>query len=309
MSITSLLTGNNSDNHDLISRKYLAQLISRHTPKDGLFSVFPGVKLLRISECNPVPTRDISESVMCIVAQGAKRVVLGDDVFEYDNSRMVVYSAGVPFSANIINANQAEPYLCLIIDIAPNKLAELMPKVFPDSPPKIQQAKAFHIGPTTPKIVDAGSRLLELLSESDSELLIPLVIDEIYIRLLRSHIGALVAQMGVTDSNLQKISKAISWIRDHYTEPMKVDFLANHVNMSVSSFHQHFKAVTSMSPLHFQKELRLHEAKNLMLSKTMDVSTASIQVGYASVSQFSREYSRLFGISPSKDMQQQLASA
>lgn len=296
-------TDNFSDNQaELEFRTKLAGLISRYAPHDGLFELFPGVRLLRESSVDARPARNISQPGMCIVAQGAKRVVLGDDVFEYDNSRMVVYSTEVPISASIIRASQDEPYLCLIVDIAPNKLAELSAKAFPNGLPRVQQSRAIYIGPTNPKIVEAGIRLLNLFAEPDeADLLVPLVLDEIFIRLLQSDIGALVAQIGVTDSNLQKVSRAISWVRDHYAQPMKVDQLAAQVNMSVSSFHQHFKAVTSMSPLQFQKELRLHEAKNLMLSKMMDVSSASMQVGYASVSQFSREYSRLFGVSPSKD--------
>lgn len=296
-------TQNTQDTRDeLMLRNKLAKLISQYAPDDGLFEVCPGVRLLRESSQDAKPARNISQPGMCIVAQGAKRVVLGNDVFEYDNSRMVVYSTEVPVSAKIIRASSDEPYLCLIIDIAPQKLAELTTKAFPNGLPRVTQSRAIHIGPTNPKIVDAAIRLLELFSEPDDvDLLIPLVLDEIFIRLLRSHIGALVAQIGITDSNLQKVSKGISWVREHYAQPMKVDQLAAHVNMSVSAFHQHFKAVTTMSPLQFQKELRLHEAKNLMLSKMMDVSSASLQVGYASVSQFSREYSRQFGISPSKD--------
>ncbi len=289
-------------NNELLLRNKLAKLISQYAPADGLFEVCPGVRVLRESSQDAKPARNISQPGMCIVAQGAKRVVLGNDIFEYDNSRMVVYSTEVPISANIIRASIDEPYLCLIIDITPQKLAELTAKAFPHGLPRVPESRAIHIGPTNPKIVDAGIRLLELFSEPDDvDLLIPLLLDEIFIRLLRSHIGALVAQIGITDSNLQKVSKGISWVREHYAQPMKVDQLAAHVNMSVSAFHQHFKAVTTMSPLQFQKELRLHEAKNLMLSKMMDVSSASLQVGYASVSQFSREYSRLFGVSPSKD--------
>ncbi|MEX1199701.1 MAG: AraC family transcriptional regulator [Methylophaga sp.] len=288
---------------ELKLRNDLALLISRFAPHDGLFEVCAGVRLLRESSEDARPARNISQPGMCIVAQGAKRVVLGDSVFEYDNSRMVVYSTEVPISASIIRASENEPYLCLIIDIAPNKLAELSARAFPNGQPRVQQSKAIHIGPANPKIIEAGIRLLTLCSEpGDTDLLISLVLDEIFIRLLQSDIGALVAQIGIADSNLQKVSHAISWVREHYAQPMKIDRLAARVNMSVSSFHQHFKAVTAMSPLQFQKELRLHEAKNLMLSNTMDVSAVSMQVGYASVSQFSREYSRLFGVSPSKDI-------
>jgi AraC-like DNA-binding protein len=223
---------------------------------------------------------------------------------------MAVYSTEVPVSAKIVKASEAEPYLCLIVDIEPQKLAELTVKAFPHGVPRGQHPRALFIGKANPKIVEAGSRLLELLAQpDDAEFLQPLIIDEIFIRLLRSDIGSLVAQIASNDSSLQRILRAISWIREHFKEPMKVEELAAMSNMSVSAFHAHFKTVTSMTPLQFQKELRLHEAKQLMLTRMMDVSTACMYVGYSSVSQFSREYSRLFGVSPSKDARSQLTAS
>lgn len=136
----------------------------------------------------------------------------------------------------------------------------------------------------------------------EAELLGPLVIDEILIRLLRSPIGSRVAQIGLKDSGVQGIAKAVSWLRANFSKPMKVEELAGLANMSVSSFHQHFKAVTSMSPLQFQKALRLQEARRLMLSTMTDAGTASWKVGYQSASQFSREYSRFFGSAPTRDI-------
>jgi transcriptional regulator GlxA family with amidase domain len=141
-----------------------------------------------------------------------------------------------------------------------------------------------------------------LAHPGDAELLAPLVIDEILIRLLRSPIGVRVAQMGFAESSVQRVAKAISWLRANFPQPMKVEDLAGLVHMSVSSFHEHFKLVTSMSPLHYQKVLRLQEARRLMLSTVMDASSASQRVGYLSASQFSREYSRFFGSAPSKDI-------
>jgi transcriptional regulator GlxA family with amidase domain len=136
----------------------------------------------------------------------------------------------------------------------------------------------------------------------DAELLSPLIVDEILIRLLRSPIGVRVAQMGFTESSVERVAKAISWLRINFSQPMKVEDLAELVHMSVSSFHEHFKSVTSMSPLHYQKVLRLQEARRLMLSAMMDAGAASQRVGYLSASQFSREYSRFFGSAPTKDI-------
>jgi AraC-like DNA-binding protein len=293
------------------ARARLAELIARYAPHDGLFDLpLPGVHLLRTSTQETNPTRAVTKPGMCIIAQGAKRVLIGQDVYDYDNSRMAVYSTEVPVSAKILKASEAEPYLCLIVDIEPQKLAELTMRAFPNGLPKVQHPRPLFIGKANPKIVEAGTRLLELLCQpDDAELLQPLITDEIFIRLLRSDIGTLVAQIATTDSSLQRISKAISWIREHFREPMKVETLATLSNMSVSAFHSHFKTVTSMTPLQFQKELRLHEAKQVMLNRMMDVSTACMHVGYSSVSQFSREYSRLFGVSPSKDTRSQITTS
>ena len=145
--------------------------------------------------------------------------------------------------------------------------------------------------------------MLELLAQPrEAELLAPLVIEEILIRLLRSPIGVRVAQIGRAESNVHGVAKAVSWLRANFSQAMKVDELAKLAHMSVSSFHQHFKAVTSMSPLQFQKTLRLQEARRLMLSTMVDAGTASWRVGYQSASQFSREYGRFFGCAPTKDI-------
>jgi AraC-like DNA-binding protein len=160
-----------------------------------------------------------------------------------------------------------------------------------------------YVGQTSLSIVNAATRLMELLARpGDAELLAPPVIDEIPIRLLRSPIGGRVARIGLTESSVHGIAEAVSWLRANFSRPMKVEELAELVNMSVSSFHQHFKSVTSMSPLQFQKALRLQEAKRLMLSTMTDASTASWKVGYQSASQFSREHGRSFGNAPTKDI-------
>lgn len=293
-----------------MNTKPLAELLSRYTPHDGLFDLpIPGVHVFRASKIDELAVRGDSDPGICIIAQGAKRAIVGSDVYEYDGSRMVVYSTDVPVSAKIIQASEAEPYLCLIIDMDQQKLAETALKVFPNGLPKTTQTKPIFIGPANPHIIDAATRLIGLSAQGkESELLVPLVMEEIYIRLLQSNIGKFVVQIATTDSHLQKVSAAISWLQENFTEPMKVDQLAERVNMSISSFHHHFKAITSMSPLQFQKELRLYEAKHLMLSKMMDVSTACMHVGYSSVSQFSREYSRFFGQPPSKDVRLQTMS-
>ena len=282
----------------------LARLIAAYAPHDGSFELaIAELRASRFSRTNKQCVHALQLPCLSIVAQGAKTVIVGDEVFEYDSSRMLVYSVALPVAAQITRASQSEPYLSLRLDIDPQKIADLVLKVFPHGLPPVQERSAVYITPVDASIVNAATRLMECLAQpGDAELLAPLVLDEILIRLLRSPIGIRVAQMGFAESSVNRIAKAISWLRANYSQPMKVEELAELVHMSVSSFHEHFKSVTSMSPLHYQKVLRLQEARRLMLSTMMDASSASQRVGYLSASQFSREYSRFFGSAPTRDV-------
>jgi AraC-like DNA-binding protein len=216
---------------------------------------------------------------------------------------MIVFSVALPVAGQVTQASHFEPYLALKLDLDPHKIAELVLRVFPHGLPPAQERSAVYITPVDESIVNATTRLMECLATpGDAELLAPLVKDEILIRLLRSPIGVRVAQMGFAESSVQRVAKAISWLRENYSQPMKVEELAELVHMSVSSFHEHFKSVTSMSPLHYQKVLRLQEARRLMMSTMVDAGSASQRVGYLSASQFSREYSRFFGNAPTRDI-------
>jgi AraC-like DNA-binding protein len=282
----------------------LAALIAAYAPHDGRFELcIPGVHAIRHSRTNTELVHGMVQPALCIVAQGAKSVMLGQEVYEYDESRMIAFSVDLPVAAQITRASCSEPFLGFGMALDPHKVAEQVLKVYPHGLPRVPESRAVYVGQASVSIVNAATRLMELMAQpGDAELLAPLVIDEILIRLLRSPIGSRVAQIGLAESNVYGIAKAVSWLRTNFSQPMKVEELAGLANMSVSSFHQHFKSVTSMSPLQFQKGLRLQEARRLMLSTLMDASTASWQVGYQSASQFSREYSRLFGNAPTKDI-------
>ena len=282
----------------------LARLIAAYAPHDGSFDLrISGLHASRFSRVNRECVYALRVSSLCIVPQGAKTVIVGDEVFEYDASRMIVFSVALPVAAQVTRASHSEPYLSLRLDLDPHKIAELVLKVFPHGLPPVQERSAVYITPVDASIVNAATRLMECLSQpGDAELLAPLVMDEILIRLLRSPIGVRVAQMGFAESSVDRVAKAISWLRANFSQSMKVEDLAGLVHMSVSSFHEHFKSVTSMSPLHYQKVLRLQEARRLMLSTMMDAGAASQRVGYLSASQFSREYSRFFGSAPTKDI-------
>ena len=283
----------------------LAQLVKAYAPHDGGFDLsIKGVRVFRTSQVDPKPIGVIAQAGLCIIAQGAKRVLLGDEkTYEYDRSRMVVYSMTLPVEARVLQASRSEPYLCLVLDIAPQKIAELAQKVFPHGAPKVRDISGIHVGHSDEKIIAAAVRLMELLKNpKETNLLSELIIDEIFIRLLSSPLGPAVAQIGALESNTAKVVRAISWLRENYAETLNIEALAKLVNMSESSFHRHFKSVTEMSPGQFQKTLRMQEAKNLMLTEMLDVTSASQRVGYASPSQFSREYSRFFGSPPIKDI-------
>jgi len=282
----------------------LGRLLTTHTPHDGSFPLrVPGVHAIRRSSVTRDMVRATVSPALCIVAQGAKVVVLGREVYAYDSSRMIAYSVELPVAAQIVRASHREPFLAIKLDLHGYKLAELSLKVFPHGVPGAGDGRAVCVGRATTAIVDAASRLLESMADTrDAELFAPLAIDEILMRLLRSSIGPRVALLGQQESGLQRVTKAVTWVRENFAQPIKVDELADLANMSPSSFHQHFKAVTAMSPLQYQKVLRLHEARRLMLARMLDAGSAGRQVGYLSASQFSREYTRLFGSAPTRDI-------
>jgi AraC-like DNA-binding protein len=282
----------------------LASLIRAYAPHDGRFELrIPGVYAIRVSRVNPDLVHAMQRPALCIVAQGAKSMLLGQEVYDYDASRMLVFSVDLPVAAQVTKATPSEPYLCFKLDLDPHKIAELVLKVYPHGLPRVPESRAVYVGQADMRIVNAATRLLELMAQpGEAELLAPLVVEEILIRLLRSPIGVRVAQIGLAESSVHGVAKAVSWLRANFSQAMKVEELAKLAHMSVSSFHQHFKAVTSMSPLQFQKVLRLQEARRLMLSTMVDAGTASWRVGYQSASQFSREYGRFFGRAPTKDI-------
>ena len=282
----------------------LARLLAAYAPHDGSFELrVPGLHASRFSRANTECFHAIRLPSLCIVAQGAKTTIVGQEVYEYDTSRMIVFSVALPVASQITHASHSEPYLAFKLDLDPHKIAELVLKVYPHGLPPAQERRAVYVTPIDASVVNAATRLMTCLAQpGDAELLAPLVMDEILIRLLRGPIGVRVAQMGFAESSVHRVAKAISWLRANFSQPMKVEDLAEMVHMSVSSFHEHFKSVTSMSPLHYQKVLRLQEARRLMLSTIVDAGTACQRVGYLSASQFSREYSRFFGSAPTKDI-------
>jgi AraC-like DNA-binding protein len=216
---------------------------------------------------------------------------------------MLVLAVDLPVSGQVTRASRRDPFLGFKLDLVPARVADLAARVYPRGIPNRSDNRGLYVADAADAMIDAVTRLLELMARpDDAELFGPLVIDEILLRLLRSPIGLRVAQIGEPKSSVYRVAEAVAWIRAHFAQPVTVEAMAGSVNMSASSFHHRFKAVTSMSPLQYQKVLRLHEARRLMLFQEMDASDACHRVGYLSPSQFSREYSRFFGSAPSKDI-------
>ena len=288
---------------ELALRK-LANLIARYARQDGVFPLrLPGTYALRRSRISSEAVHATLGPSLCLVAQGAKVIMLGREVFEYDAARMLVFAVDLPVSGQVTRASWREPFLGFKLDLDRARVAELAARVYPQRVPKPADDRGLYVGRATDAIVDAVTRLLELMAQpEDADLLGPLAVDEILIRLLRTSIGARVAQIGQPKSGVHRIAQAVSWIREHFAQPVTVEEMGASVRMSASSFHQRFKAVTSMSPLQYQKTLRLHEARRLMLFQGMEASEACSRVGYLSPSQFSREYGRFFGSAPTKDV-------
>ncbi|MFC0131146.1 AraC family transcriptional regulator [Massilia eurypsychrophila] len=280
----------------------LAGLLLRAAPHDGSFAVgVGGAHAVRTSTTSAELVHGLHRPALCIVAQGAKTVMLGDESYDYDPARMLIFSLDLPIAAMIRQATMAAPYLSLRLDFDLARLAELIVQVYPDGVPLLPARRAICVADATEAILDAAARLVALAHQpDDAQLLAPLIVDEMLIRLLRGPFGARLAQLGHAESH--RVTRVVAWLRNHFDEPMRIDDLADMAHMSASSLHQHFKNLTSMSPLQFQKTLRLQQARRLMLSNGMTASSAGQQVGYLSASQFSREYARHFGSSPSGDM-------
>lgn len=280
----------------------LAALLAANAPHDGSFATcIPRLHAVRASSGSAELVHGLHRPALCIVAQGAKTVMLGNEAYDYDPSRMLVFSVDLPIAAMIRQACPAAPYLSFRLDFDQERLAELVLKAYPDGVPPVRAGRAVFVAQADEAIVDAAARLLALAAQpDDAALLAPLVIDEIVLRLLRGPFGARLAQLGRVES--ARVGKVVAWIRAHFDQPIRIDDLAALAHMSPSSLHGQFKALTSMSPLQFQKTLRLQEARRLMLATGMDAGLASQRVGYISASQFSREYARHFGSAPTRDM-------
>jgi len=285
------------------ARSALAERIYRWTKEDDhLTSGIPGLMLIRY-ETPTEPKSAMYEPCICLVAQGAKRVQLGNEEYIYDENHMLITSVGLPVMANITKATKEAPLLSLVLKIDLGMVAQLMVDSNLPAPRKRQTGRGMAVCEVSEPLIDGFQRLIDLLdTPEDIPILSPLILKEITYRLLMGELGPRLRQIATAESHGQQVARAVDWLKENYAKRLKVEDLAKRTGMSVSTFHNHFRAVTAMSPLQFQKWLRLHEARRLMLSENQDATTAALQVGYESPSQFSREYKRQFGAPPLRDI-------
>jgi len=281
----------------------LGKSIARWTDKsDRIVTAIPGLTLYRRDEPSQ-PTSIMYEPRICVIAQGAKRVLLGDDTYVYDEQHFLITSVDLPTFVQIIKASREKPCLGLILKLDQREMSQLMVDSHLPPPRPQQSSRGMATGEVTLPLLSTFQRLIDLLDEpKDIPILAPVIEREIFYRLLVGDQGVRLRQMASAGSQSQQIARAVDWLKGNFTQPLRIDDLAAQVNMSTSTFHHHFRAVTAMSPLQYQKWLRLNEARRLLLAENQDATTAAFQVGYESPSQFSREYSRLFGAPPLRDI-------
>jgi AraC-like DNA-binding protein len=281
----------------------LGESIARWTEQgDQPMTAIPGLSLSR-RDAPTQPRSHMYEPILCVIAQGAKRVLLGDDTYVFDAHHFLITSLDLPTVVQIIHASREQPYLSLRLQLDRREMAQLMVDSHLPPPRGRQSSRGMALGAVTVPLLSACQRLLDLLAApQDIPILAPLIQREILYRLLVGDQGTRLRQIASAGSQSHQIAQAIEWLKGHYTRPLRVEDLAARVHMSPSTFHHHFRALTAMSPLRYQKWLRLHEARRLMLTEHLDATTAAFEVGYQSPSQFSREYGRVFGAPPLRDI-------
>lgn len=278
-----------------VVRGYLDQ----HADANGLAQTpIPGLTIIRTLQPSGLDYA-ITRPLACLVLQGGKQVMMGARTFTFSAGDSLLITADVPTVSQIIDASPEAPYISLVIDLDPALLTELMEEM---KATPIADEAPIKIEPTDSEVAEAALRLMRLLDRpASAAVLHASLVRELHYWLLAGHHGSAIGRLGWPDGHAQRIARAVKVLRTEFTRPLPVEHLASVAGMSTSSFHQHFRKQTSLTPLQFQKQLRLIEARRLMTGEGVTASSAAFAVGYESVSQFSREYRRLFGLPPARD--------
>jgi AraC-like DNA-binding protein len=284
----------------------LATLIARHTEAKGNGNHQTEIELLELMRDSATATIcSVYRPALAIIVQGRKKLLLGQKTYYYGAGQYLVVSVDLPARGFIVEASPDKPYLGFLLNLSSTQLYELVTQIKPTKHKKEKSIRGWFVSDVELTLIDCAIRLARLLdTPQDLPFLAPQIIHEIYYRLLTGEQGEAVRQIATSESSMQRVAKAIELIKTNFTSSLRIEELAEEANMSTSSFHRHFKEVTSMSPLQYQKQLRLLEARRLMLADNADATNAAYQVGYESPSQFSREYARMFGAPPMRDIQQ-----
>jgi AraC-like DNA-binding protein len=283
------------------AREEIVERMSRLLPKDGRIDLVPGLLLIK-SSVPAEPVQSLFQPSFCFVAQGRKRASVGGEVFLYDPFHYLIFTVDLPVAFEIEAPSKELPYLGMSLNLD----SALVASVIVESGIRIKKGdasvKAMNVSAIDADLLDAVARLIRIAeTAAESKVLAPLVIKEIIYRLLVGGQGARLAHL-LTASDTRRISKAIGHLREHFDEQLKMEEIARELGMSVSGFHHHFKSVTTMSPLQFQKHLRLQEARRLMLGEDLDAASAGFRVGYEDPSYFSRDYKKQFGAPPQREV-------
>ena len=281
----------------------LSSRVARLTPFDGTHqSALPSLVLNRGSVptmCRPI----VYEPCLAIVVQGRKRALLNDEIFNYDALNYLVVSVTLPGMGQVVEATPERPYLSLRLNLDLEEIAHLVLEMGDRVPSPATANRGLFVARLDEPLLDAVLRMVKLLdAPEDIDVLAPVVQREIYYRILRGELGSRLVDLAQSEGGNHRVVRAIEWLKQHYVSPLRIEDLADSVHMSPSALHHRFKAVTAMSPLQFQKHLRLHEARRLMFADGIECATAGHRVGYESASQFSREYRRLFGAPPRSEI-------
>ncbi|MQB42687.1 AraC family transcriptional regulator [Rhizobium sp. ICMP 5592] len=283
----------------------LASIIARFATGDGEHRTpIEGLNLYRQSAAT-VWQHGAYRPCFAIVVQGRKTLTVGADIYHYGVGEYILTALDLPVSTQVTNVGSETPYLCFGMALDSERLKELLSRVsIPREAVAAEPVRGLAVNPASPELLDASLRLLRLLDRpEDIPAMAPLIEQEILYRLLTGPNGPRLLQVAMAESQSNRVARAIAWIRGNFAQPLRIEELAERAGMSVSSLHHHFKAVTAMTPIQYQKQLRLHEARRLMIVEQLDVGSAGHRVGYQSPSQFSREYSRLYGLSPLRDVE------
>jgi AraC-like DNA-binding protein len=289
-------------------REELAERIGRAMPADGRAEPLKGLYLNRSSTPTD-PLHGVSEPSFCVIAQGSKEVLLGDSRYRYDAAHYLLATIEMPVVSRVIEASAERPYLSLRMELDPALVGSVMVEAGHLSFRNGGDARAMDVNPLDASLLDATVRLVRLLDQpSEVRVVRPLITREIVYRLLMGEQGNRLRHLALLGGQSESIAAAIERLRREFHQPLRIESLARELGMSVSGFHHQFKAVTAMSPLQFQKQLRLQEARRLLLGEHMDAASAGYRVGYDDASQFSREYKRLFGEPPMRDVERMRAA-